>query len=169
MTLCYLAMSIMVTSICRDRPMTTGEARHGLPAYTFVKRQAGLAGGWPARRPATRLVVFDIWWLNIWCALWCISTPYLTQEEPDKQHPGPDHQLRGEGGPEPEGQLLEGPHGHLLAGTGGHLKPENVGTCYIMKYMNINVPPSQDFIEAKELNHTLSICSQPSSGSVIPM
>ena len=30
-------------------------------------------------------------------------------------------------------------------------KPQNVGTCYKMKYMNINVPPSQDFIEAKEL------------------
>ena len=32
----------------------------------------------------------------------------------------------------------------------GH-KPQNVGTCYKMKYMDINVPPSQDFIEAKEL------------------
>ena len=31
------------------------------------------------------------------------------------------------------------------------LKPQNVGTCYKMKYININVPPSQDFIEAKEL------------------
>jgi hypothetical protein len=33
----------------------------------------------------------------------------------------------------------------------GYPKPQNVGTCYKMKYMNINVPPSQDFIEAKEL------------------
>ena len=30
-------------------------------------------------------------------------------------------------------------------------QPQNVGTCYKMKYININVPPSQDFIEVKEL------------------
>ena len=49
--------------------------------------------------------------------------------------------------PRPCQHLQQRHHQH----SQGESKPQNVGTCYIMKYMNINVPPSQDFIEAKEL------------------